>query len=315
MSSSIEKYLQSKGLSKATIKCYHTEILEFIVWCDMQNVEAENTTSTDITGYLKHLQNKGQQNKTRNVNLNILKHYFNYQISIEAREDNPARQIKIRGTKTKNLYPIFSKQELESIYSNYKILEVDDKNNARNWFGKASLGKKRNKAILSLMIYQGLTTDEVNRLTINDVKLKEGKINIAGTRKSNERELELKSHQIMELMEYQLTTRKELIKLIQDEIETQLYFLPTPSIGKTASLNHDGINIWKRLSQEIKSTNKKFINFQQVRASVITHWLKQYNLRQVQYMAGHRYVSSTESYLANQIEDLQKDIDSYHPIG
>lgn len=319
---SIEKYLQSKGYSKSTIKCYHTEIMEFIVWCDKENIEPENTTGTEVTGYLKHLQNKGQNNKTRNVNLNILKHYFNYLISTEAREDNPAKQIKIRGVQTKQLHTIFTKPELENIYHNYKTLEETDEKSNRNWFKKSLVSKKRNKAILSLMIYQGLTTDEVNRLTTADIKLKEGKIFIAGTRKSNERELELKPHQIMELMEYQLTTRKELLQYKaaagsppSGELEGALYFIPSPSAGKQTTTNNDGINIWKRLRDEIRACNKKFVNFQQVRASVITHWLKQYNLRQVQYMAGHRYVSSTENYLANQMEDLQKDIENYHPIG
>jgi integrase/recombinase XerD len=32
-------------------------------------------------------------------------------------------------------------------------------------------------------------------------------------------------------------------------------------------------------------------------------------------MAGHRYVSSTEAYLINDLEDLQDDIEKYHPIG
>lgn len=32
-------------------------------------------------------------------------------------------------------------------------------------------------------------------------------------------------------------------------------------------------------------------------------------------MAGHRYISSTESYLAGQVEELQNDIDAFHPIG
>ncbi len=165
------------------------------------------------------------------------------------------------------------------------------------------------------MIYQALTTDEINRLTIKDVKLKEGIIYIAGTRKSNERELELKPYQIMELMEYQLTTRKELLQQKEAVKETDLYFIPLPSAGKKYATENDGINIWKALSREIKTQNKKFINFQQIRTSIITHWLKQYNLRQVQYMAGHRFISSTESYLANQVEELQMDIDNFHPIG
>jgi site-specific recombinase XerD len=310
---SFEKYLQSKDLSKATIKCYNAEMMEFIVWCDRQNIEVENCTSTEITSYLKHLQNKGQHSKTRNINLNILKHFFDYQIQAEQREDNPAKHIKIRGTKNKMLYPLYTKQELESLYHSYEIPTEEHKKSKCNWFGNYKLSRSRNKAILSLMIYQGLCTDEVNRLTLKDVKLKEGNIFITGTRKSNERTLELKPHQIMELMEYQLTVRNELQKLNPNK--TELYFLPTPAAGKKTITDNDGINIWKRLSEEIRNTNKKFINFKQVRTSVITHWLKQYNLRQVQYMAGHRYVSSTEGYLVNQMEDLQSDIEQFHPIG
>jgi site-specific recombinase XerD len=310
---SFEKYLQQKGLSKSTVKCYNTEALEFIVWCDIQNMEVENCTSTEIAGYLKHLQGKGQQNKTRNINLNILKHFFDWQIQAGQREDNPARHIKIRGTKNRTLYPIFTKQEMESIYHNYEIPMDEHPKSKCNWFNGYRLSRGRNKAIISLMIYQGLCTDEVNRLTLKDVKLKEGNIFIAGTRKSNERTLELKPHQIMELMEYQLTVRNELQKL--NPKQTELYFLPTPSAGKKTITENDGTNIWKRLGEEIRGTNKKFINFQQVRASVITHWLKQHNLRQVQYMAGHRFISSTESYLVNQMEDLQSDIEMYHPIG
>jgi hypothetical protein len=32
-------------------------------------------------------------------------------------------------------------------------------------------------------------------------------------------------------------------------------------------------------------------------------------------MAGHRYVSNTEAYQINNIEELKEDIKKYHPIG
>lgn len=310
---SFQNYLQQKDLSKSTIKCYNAEMMEFIVWCDRQNIEVEHSTSTEVTSYLKHLQNKGQHNKTRAYNLNILKHFFDWQIQAGHREDNPARHIKIRGTKSKTLYPIFSKQELEHLYHSYELPTGAHKKSKCNWFTHYALSRRRNKAMLSLMIYQGLCTDEVNRLTLNDVKLKDGNVFITGTRKRNERTLELKPHQIMELMEYQLTVRTELQKLSPNQ--TDLYFLPTPAAGKKAITDNDGTHIWKRLSQDIRSSTKTFINFKQIRTSVITHWLKHYNLRQVQYMAGHKYVSSTESYLHHQTEELQADIDRFHPIG
>ena len=49
-------------------------------------------------------------------------------------------------------------------------------------------------------------------------------------------------------------------------------------------------------------------------ASVITKWLKQYNLREVQYLAGHRYISTTESYQQNDVEGLAEEINMYHPL-
>ena len=224
---SFEKYLEAKGLSKTTIKCYNSEAMEFLVWCDIENIEVENTTTIEVTAYLKHLQKKGQHSRTRNINLNVLKHFFAWQIEAERREDNPAKHIKIRGTQGKVLYPIFSKQELESIYHQYEIPTEEHKKSKCNWFNNFALSRRRNKAILSLMIYQGLCTDEVNRLTIKDVKLKEGTIFIAGTRKSEERTLELKPHQIMELMEYTLQVRQALQALTENKSE--LYFLPTPA--------------------------------------------------------------------------------------
>ena len=159
---------------------------------------------------------------------------------------------------------------------------------------------------------QGLTTPEVAKLTLKDLKLKDGNIYIAGSRKGNERTLELKSNQIIELMEYQYTTRNELLKYQKEE--TDLLFLSTPSAGKLEATGNGELQIWKSLIKDIRKYNPKLINFKQVRTSVITHWLKQYNLRQVQDMAGHRYVSSTEAYLVNQTEDLQADIDQFHPF-
>jgi site-specific recombinase XerD len=306
-------YLYKKGLSNSTVTHYYKHALNFITWLDQQNIEAENASSADVTAYLQYLKKKGQANITRSIELNVLKHFFDYQIHHNQREHNPTAHIKIRGSKTKKLYPTLSKQELESIYQNYQTINADDARANRNWFTNYKLSKQRNKTILGLMIWQGLTTPEINKLTLADMKLKEGKIYIAGSLKSAERTLELKPQQILELMEYQLITRAELLKYCKQT--TDKFYINTPAAGKKQSNEKDTTNIWKRLSQEVEKINPRFINFKQVRASVITHWLAQYNLRQVQYMAGHKYVSTTETYLVNQVEDLQAEIEKYHPVG
>jgi len=249
---SFKQYLESRELSKSTITHYNTYVLDFISWLDKDNTEVENTTTKELTAYLLKLQKQGLQNKTKAIRINCLKHYFNWQIQCNKRNDNPAKHIKIRGTKTKKLHDVFTIIELEKLYNDYVIPSEDDKRNNRNWWQEHLLTRKRNKVALGLLIYQGLTTAEIDKLTENDLQLREGKVLIKGSKKSNERTLE--------------------------------------------------------------QQNPKFTNFKQVRASVITHWLGIYNLRQVQYMAGHKYVSSTESYLVNRLEDLQSDIDKYHPM-
>jgi site-specific recombinase XerD len=307
---SFKEYLQKQGKSKSTIKHYNSYIIDFLAWLDSDNTEIENATAKEVLGYLNHLQNKGQENKTRNIRLNVIKQFFNWQIDQNQRADNPIQHLKIRGSKTRKLYQILDKQQLDSLYNSYQIPDDKDERSNRNWFPAYKLSKQRNKAILSLLINQGITTPEVERLMVNDLKLKEGKIFISGSRKSNERTLELKSNQIIELMEYQYTTRNELLNY--QEGETKRLFLPVPSAGQQKA--NETLQIWKGLTNEIKSQQNHFINFKQVRTSVITHWLKQYNLRQVQYMAGHRYISSTEAYLVNQLDDLIEDVDKYHPF-
>ena len=52
----------------------------------------------------------------------------------------------------------------------------------------------------------------------------------------------------------------------------------------------------------------------QLRQREITEWLKVKDLRTVQYMAGHRYVSTTERYQSNNLEDLEEALNVHHPL-
>ena len=309
---SFKQYLQAQGKSKSTIEAYLRYVLEFISFLDGDNTEVENVTTKEVMRFLNVLQNKGLENKTRAMRLGAINHFYDYQIQLEHIAEHPSKHIKIRGTKGRKLTPILTKIELEEIYTKYVIPTDKDPRANRNWFTTYRLSKQRNKVILSLLINQGLTTAEVNKIDLKDVRLREGEIYIHGSRKSNERTLKLKSNQIMDLMEYLYKTRADLLKYQKDE-KIENLFLPTPVVSQKSSSN--GLNIWKSLNKEIKEEHPKFIRLRQIRTSVITHWLGQYNLREVQYMAGHRYVSTTEGYLLNQTDDLLKDIDQFHPLG
>ena len=306
-------YLKQQELSKTTAEMYHYQTMNFISFLDKDNTEVENCTEKEIMLYLGYLQKQGIAPETRKLRLSALKHFFNFQIENNQRKDNPANRIKLQGGQKQKLYPILSPQELQSIYENYTVPKEDDPRSHHNWFNAYRLSKERNKVIIGLLFNQGITTAEVSRITTDSLDLRNGKIDITGGRTGKDRTLELKSSQIMDLMEYQYKTRNELLKYHKEP--TKQLFLSTPASGQTQVNDVNAFNIFKRLTDELKEQNPKFINFLQVRASVITYWLKNYNLRQVQYMAGHKRIISTEMYLINDIDDLQKEIDSFHPIG
>ena len=285
-----KSYLESEGISSSTIESYWREALQFINWAETENLEPEQAAYNDILSYIHHLQKLGRSQRTVQLYINGLRHYINWLVQTGARADNPIQHLVIKGVKKKALYHILSRQELDNLYEN---------------IGADTPAGKRNKAITGLMVWQGVETGELSRLEVSDLKLREGKINIRGNRKSNDRLLKLESHQVLDLMEYTLQVREAILK--ETRKASDKLFVTT---GQSPHLK----GALEKLCRALKRQNPKLKEIRQIRASVITHWLKIYNLRQVQYMAGHRYVSSTEAYLVNDVEDLMNDIEKYHPL-
>ncbi len=289
-----KNYLLAKGFSKSTTEVYQKELLIYITWCDINNIEAEEATYNEVIGYVQKLRKQQVSQATIQKYLNSIKHYYNWLVKRNLRTDNPVLNINIKGIKRRILHDILNKQELEKIYFDYKNSP------------SKTLSKKRNEIIISLLIYQGLNTNSLKNLEVQDIKLREGKIHIKSARRSNERTLKLEAHQVLDLMDYTLQVRQLILNKTNKETDLLLV-----SLGTSSDLN----GAITKLIKTLKKQDKKVQNLKQIRASVITNWLKNYNLREVQYFAGHRFVSSTEAYLINDLEDLQEDIEKYHPTN
>lgn len=244
--------------------------------------------------YIKHLQKKGISQRTVQHYIGTIRHYCDYLIDKGAVENNPSTDIKIQGIKRKTLYPILTAHQLHNIYHSYQAV------NARG---------SRNKAILGLLVYQGLKTEELGRFEKADIKPREGKVTVPGSRKSNSREIQLEAHQVIDLYDYLFKARDEILQQISktktDPNTNKLFIGPGGSTGVGNQVN-PLITVLKKKHPELENTR-------QIRASVITKWLKQHNLRETQYLAGHRYISTTESYQQNDMEGLSEAIGKYHP--
>ena len=298
------KYLEGKDHATITAARYIKVVEGFLGWlkiCD------EQTTKPDVLRYLEHLKNKGFQNATRQNHLFALNHYFTFLYQSGQICTNPCIFLKIRGTNKRKLHKIYTFEELEQIFDNYRQLFAHGNDRYRSEY--AALCKERNVAILSVLIYQGVITSEIERIQIEDLDFMKATIKIRGGRYGMDRIFPLKAAQIGMLLHYLQKTRPQLEKY--HTTETDKLFL---ALGKKETDDGRLGGALKTISQNIKSIDKHFFNFGQIRASVISFLIKTHGLRKAQYLAGHRHIFSTESYLPNDLGDLTDSIDKLHPF-
>jgi integrase/recombinase XerD len=291
------EYLTIKGYSSSSRQSIINTVKRFVLWSEEQGIELHLITYADVLAYVSYCRKQGNKQRTIQVTISCLNHYYTFLISRKEITENPCSNVTIKGIKRQLLHDIFTPDELDSIYKTF-VASAPAKGIG------SQLTHKRNKIIAGLLIYQGLRTEEVARLKVTDINMREGNIFIAGGRRTNEREMLLQAHQLYDVMDYINETRKLLVTVTGKN--TDALFVSLGSSDRAG-------NAIDKMVASLKKQNAKIKDAKHLRASVISNWLKVYNIRKVQYMAGHRYVSSTEAYQVNNMDGLKEDVNRYHP--
>ncbi len=288
---SFKEYLKIyKSFTPKTIHDYCRFAALLLQWLKEENLEAETATYNDLLRFIKNLHKEGRTKHYINGILAGIRHYFNYLKQQNRVKVNIATGLYVKGVTRRIPHDLFTTQQLEEIYNGYTT---------------KGLSGRRNKVMLGLMIYQAVKTEELEKLLPGHLKLREGKIYIPSSKRTNSRILKLESHQIIDLQEYITKTRELIIALTEKESE-KLFV----SIGGSSTLHGSLDKFMRRLRKQ----HNYFKNAEQIRQSVISNWIKLHDIRQVQYMIGHKYVSSTERYQADDLQDLQKELSKHHPL-
>jgi len=297
--------LQGKGYQSDTIrqKCNYTGL--YLAWLQAERISPDQARYNDMLAFVDYLRLDGRSTRCVNTVLLAVCHYYQWLKETQWTTVNPALNLRLRGVRRKVPAGILSYETLERLYADYPVVD---------------LRTARNRVIMGLIVYQGLTCGELHRLSVQDIKLREGKIQVPGDRRSHHRVLELKSFQVIELHEYLTQVRPAILRQasmpkpsgrvarktwIQDSDQL---FASVNGSGNLKNSLHHLFCFLKKVNPEVKSPG-------QLRQSVIACWLKNHNLRQVQYMAGHCWVSSTERYRLDNLDGLQAELDKYHPLG
>lgn len=284
---SFKAYLQANGYSAATICTYEKYLQVFTGWLQAEPLHPDAVTYvtyTELLDFMRWLQDGGCSRGTVKTVLCVLRHFFDWRIAAGVGGSNPAAGVYIKGIPRRLPAGMLEPETLQALYRDYC-----------EQYGSTLCGR----VVLGLLVFQGLTVREIRRLEITDVQLREGMLQVRGGRSYNGRRLKLEAVQVRQ-MERCVRAHGELSK---------------PAMRGMRLLNgHYLRGELRQLLGALKELNPTIKSVQQIRGSVITEWLHRYNVRQVQYMAGHKYASSTQRYQLSGLEDLQAQLQQHHPI-
>lgn len=284
-----ERHLHQYGYRINTIRGIINSTRLYLKWCAENKINSEEATYSDILNYLNQVQEKTPNKRTVSSKIQAVRIYYNYLIRKSVRDTNPLTDLRIKNTIRQLPHNILPFDELQNLYTH-----IDSE----------GIAGKRNRIIIGLAIYQALTTGEITALEVADIKVYEGKIYVPQTGRSNSRVLKLEAHQVIEIQNYIRQTRPLLLAMHNKK--TEKLFV---SLGKGNQMS----NTYYAIMQKVRKINPNIKTTKQIRASVISYWLKHFPIREVQYMTGHRYVSSTERYSTKKIDSLQEQLEKMMP--
>jgi len=272
-----KSHLTNKGYANLTIREHLRVIKELDIYLDKENITAAEMGYNDVLAYISYIHKKGVSASTQRNRITILKSYFNYQIKQGQRTDNPALDVKLKPSRRTVVSNMLTMEQLDELYNVF--LNQPSRTNI------AAIAHKRHSIILGLMIYQGLNTTDLKRLLVTDINLEEGIIKLPESKRTNPRIIALEAKQMLPIMQY-INTKKGERMFVDSMHNTQAFIL-----------------------KKIAKITGERVTSQQIITSRVVIWLKQYNLRKVQYLCGFKYISSLEKYRVSSVDDLREKLE------
>lgn len=283
----LEQYLIQR-LAKTSVANYLYTIEHYL----KTNPKAKRYKYQDLVNWLAEVRRQYPNIQTSIRILSAIKKYYEFLVWTGQRNDNPCQTltVKVGGNHSIQTQDLFTSSELEMLLNRenrYKDL-LD-----------------RNKVLISLMIYQGLTSDEVIRLDVDNIDLDAGTVCVKGSSKLNRRTLELRPNQIRILDRYINETRPQMKRANTSKLILN-------KLGKPITV--EGLFAVVETMTALFPVRK--LNPRTIRMSVISNWIneRKYSLETVQELAGHKWPSSTEKYRRPDENEQRKLINQFFPI-
>jgi site-specific recombinase XerD len=152
ISGMIDDYIRLlNNKSPMTQSTYKTTLNEFLIFFSKQEIFTFQVK--DIVRYKNYLKKKGLSENSLVTYVSSLRRFFKYLMDIGILEKNPARRVPIKIKNRKNDFEFLNDEEIEKLKQS--IVQDD-------------IISSRDKAIILLIIYSGLSYKEISSLNIGD---------------------------------------------------------------------------------------------------------------------------------------------------
>lgn len=282
-----ENYLIRKGYTARTIKGYKLLLSLFMDWCRAYEVNLETATLDELYDYQTFNRERGDKPSTMQGKIGVLKHYYRFL----KRKNNPALLVQTEKAEIQTPKNLLDEETLMNIYLDYQP--------------ETSIFK-RDKVMLGLFVFQGLTRGEIEALELEHIDFEKNRIYISQTVMTNKRYLTLHPIQKRDLTNYINYERNELHNTYYHASTNRLFF----STRSKNSLS----DVHTQMLRRLKGLYPYIISFKQIRSSRITILVSQHGIRKAQYMSGLKNVTSLIRYRQADKEKLKQKLDVVHPM-
>ncbi|MCL1623997.1 site-specific tyrosine recombinase XerD [Moraxella sp. Tifton1] len=276
----------ARGLSVRTRNAY----IQDLRLCMSVNQKPLTTwCQADVLDCLHHHQNQGKNPRTIARLLASLRQFFLWQLSNDARKDNPCEDIK----NPKVIKPLPKTLSEDAVT---RLLDAPD----------SSLLGTRDQAMLEIMYSCGLRVSELVNLSFEQVNLNAGWLQITG--KGNKTRLIPMGEYAQNALQAYLSQRNQLLI---GKSDCQAVFLTEQGGYMTRH------NFWHMI--------KKYALLADIRTDISPHTLRHAfathlvnhgaDLRSVQLLLGHKDLSTTQIYTHVATARLQALHSEHHPRG
>lgn len=286
-------YLKSKHYSSRTISDDLQNVKRFLDWYGQKNLQEQaGLTVVELVEYINTLQKQKISPQVINQRLRSIRKYYDH-LALEGYSTPELGSVKVKGAAKKVVIDPLDYSDLEQLYNDYSAYRKERQEEHGKNFSEYKQASLARKIMIGFMVFQGLKSSELKRVEKEHINEDNGTLFIPGSRRSKSRQLKLQSTQMRPLFKLLDTMEEQQTSLLfSRDVDNQLY----------------------QLLQELRGFNQKVQNATHIRASVIMHWLKLHGKRQVQYMIGHKWISSTEHYERQDLEALTTLLDQHHPL-